>query len=41
MSSRGAVIVNNNVTDANVVMQIALLVDVRSCDVGISRKRQC
>ena len=41
MSSRGAIIANNIVTSANVILQSILIVNVMSHDVGISRKRPC
>ena len=40
-SSRGAIVYNSIVLFICLVRQVNLLVDVRSCDVGISRKRHC
>ena len=41
MSSRGAAIAYNTATDVNLILYATIVVDVRSCDVGISRKRHC
>ena len=39
MSFRGATITYNTATDVNLILYATIVVDVRSCDVGISRKR--
>ena len=41
MSFRGATITYNTATDVNLILYATIVVDVRSCDVGISRKRHC